>query len=149
MEKDDLKMLNTNWREKLTIQVRKNEHLVRNTKMKPKIRKEERPRRTTGRTSAMVATDSQMTPLRKEDEYMNPTSTVGEKHHHTCFHRSRVRSHPPQPSWRRRNRPASMMRRRAMSVTSTAMRVGAFSAPLTGKQPRSAGIHETRSYIGK
>ena len=52
---------------RLAIQIQNNEHLVRNVKVRPKNWSEKRPRLTTGRTSAMVATESQMTPLHKEE----------------------------------------------------------------------------------
>lgn len=74
------------------------------------------------------------------------SGTVTSKNwYHTCLQRTRAR--PNLPLWwqRRRNKPTSIMRSKAMSVTGMAMRLGTLPSRLRVAQACAAGTHTARS----
>ena len=133
---------------KITIQIQTNEYLEHKLRVNGMKRREELARLTTGGTSAIVASKSQITPLRKgkKSESVNRRTMASEYHHPTCFQRSWLRPNTPPPRRRRRNKPPSIMRSKAISVTSMVTRLSRVLSVLGGTQARWAGTHSERSY---
>jgi len=116
------------------------------------MRKKERykriVRRTAGGTSAMVASKSQMRPLRTEIQISEFGSITASENcrHRTCFQRRRPKPKAPPASRRRRSKPMSMMRSNATSETSEPTTLGLVVSKLRVRQAFASGDHAERIY---
>ena len=133
---------------KITIQIQTNEYLGYKLELNEMERREELARLTTGGTSATVASKSQITPLRKGkiSESVNRRTMASENYHPTCFQRSWLRPNTPPPRRRMRNKPPSIMRSKAMSVTSMETMLSRVLSVLGETQACWAGTHSERTY---
>ena len=105
-------------------------------------------RRTDEGTSAIVASNSQIRPLRIVIDVVKFKSITASEncHHRTCFQRIRPKLRKLPPSMRMRSKPMSMMRSNKISVMSEAMIAGLVLSKLISAQTVCSCDHLERSY---
>ena len=102
-------------------------------------------RLTAGGVSKTIASDSQVTPLRKRTLESIYRIAAIQNDHHTCLQRMGVRPNMPPPLRRRRNRPTSMIRIKDRSAKIVGIMPNkAFS--VTERHLSIIGFHVERSY---
>jgi hypothetical protein len=102
-------------------------------------------RRTTGGSSAMVASKSQIRPYKKKFIFVN-LGVPENCRHRTCFQRVRPKAKTPPPSQRRRSKPMSMMISNARSEDNELILEYLVLSKLVIMQAFASGDHEERSY---
>jgi hypothetical protein len=105
------------------------------------------PALTSGGISIAEPSMSQMTPFRITKINKIKRIKSNEIRHLTCLQRRRVRPNVPPPLRRKTNKPARMIRSKAMSATIVGMKPSSLGSLLAGSQACSEKIHLKRSYV--
>jgi len=126
--------------------MRQREHLRGKWGINKKGKNERLPGLTRGGISIAEPSTSQMTPLRIFFNKLNRTK-ANENRHLTCLQRRRVRPNVLPPLRRKTNKPARMIRSKAMSAIIEGMKPSPLGLFLAGSQACSEGTHLKRSYV--
>jgi hypothetical protein len=102
---------------------------------------------TRGGISIAEPSTSQMTPLRIKNINKIKRTKANENRHLTCLQRRRARPNVPPPLRRKTNKPARMIRSKAMSAITVGMKPSSLGSLLAGSQACSEEIHLKRSYV--